>query len=704
MVDGTARFMRNGRPGSWQSSTSRSEPSLGPSRGHGLMAADTSQPTDGSENNGTHRQEDAFGDTAVIGRRMRLMDVLAAVLFAGVLLAVVFAGEAGVLLYVLVPIVLLNLWACLTLFVRRPRAAIKDGVFSLRLIPTWRASAGNVASVELLVGKMAITFRNVAGVQPREQRSALSRHFKRHGYHLITARGVFSLEQVNELRAALGMPLQEQDRFADFEATLDGLTPRIIVTPALIALNVGVFLVMVLAGANVLKPNIPVMLQWGANYGPLTTNGQWWRLLSGTFLHFGVIHLLVNMWVLRDVGREVERLVGSTGFLIGYLVSGFFGSLASVFWQEAAVSAGASGAVFGVFGMLLGFVVLRKGSIPVEALRDRAGGAIAFLIFNLIVGLSVPWIDQAAHIGGFIAGCVCGLVLSCDVSVAAVERKFRDLALAVSAPVLAVFLVLVLPARSPDLGSVGAQVDEVDATAVATYQDACKAVQSGEQTRTEAAGQIAHEIVPAYVALADRLKQVAPRNEKQKRAKAALVEYVRLRREGWELAAEALENDDIVREGLAIEKFEGARTTLADVKASAGAGQTDLATDLRTELAVFSVAEARAYEVYGDLLQRFSQGDVSGQELAESIERDVLPVWDGGRYRFISAAESFSPANQPLVLRIRKYMELQREGWLLQAGALRSGDEAMEARSREKLEEAARAGMAIWQSPAAAEN
>src|SRR5581483_12406379 len=103
---------------------------------------------------------------------------------------------------------------------------------------------------------------------------------------------------------------------AEFGATIRALTPRGFVTEALIAVNVLVFVVMVARGVSPMEPKIADLLAWGAGYGPSTTGGQWWRLLTATFLHIGVIHLGMNMYCLWDAGRLMERVFGNAGFLV----------------------------------------------------------------------------------------------------------------------------------------------------------------------------------------------------------------------------------------------------------------------------------------------------------------------------------------------------------------------------------------------------
>ena len=162
-------------------------------------------------------------------------------------------------------------------------------------------------------------------------------------------------------------------------ATPDTPTPSLkdwfrCATIVLIVLNVLVFLMMVLQGVSIFSPTADSVLRWGADYGPLTLHGQWWRMVVSTFLHFGLIHLLFNMFVLFSIGLFLESLAGRVPFVVLYLVCGLGGSAASLAWHPSIVSAGASGAIFGLYGALLGFLVRHRGSIPAESLRRCAKG------------------------------------------------------------------------------------------------------------------------------------------------------------------------------------------------------------------------------------------------------------------------------------------------------------------------------------------
>jgi len=149
-------------------------------------------------------------------------------------------------------------------------------------------------------------------------------------------------------------------------------------------------------------------LNWGANFRPLTTEGQWWRLLTSTFLHGGLMHLLANMYGLLFVGIFLEPLLGRTKYLIAYLLTGILASVASLWWYDATVSVGASGAIFGLYGIFLA-LLLTKVFHPDFAKSFLLSTAI-FVGFNLLMGLT-GGIDNAAHIGGLLSGFIVGLIL-----------------------------------------------------------------------------------------------------------------------------------------------------------------------------------------------------------------------------------------------------------------------------------------------------
>jgi membrane associated rhomboid family serine protease len=209
----------------------------------------------------------------------------------------------------------------------------------------------------------------------------------------------------------LQSPAGEAAEEKDFEDRLRSVGGEIWVTDGLVAANVAVFLAAAIAGAGVLIPDVDVMKQLGTNYGPLTTHGEWWRLVTSMFLHFGLLHIGFNMWALLVGGRVVERLFGHRPFLIIYITAGICGSLCSLLWHPMVNSAGASGAIFGVFGAELAFFLRKDTLVPATIAISKRGSTIAFIGFSLFYGLIHPGIDNSAHIGGLLSGFLLGLLL-----------------------------------------------------------------------------------------------------------------------------------------------------------------------------------------------------------------------------------------------------------------------------------------------------
>jgi rhomboid protease GluP len=178
-----------------------------------------------------------------------------------------------------------------------------------------------------------------------------------------------------------------------------------IVTPILIYLNLLVFLVMILSGVDVFSPDVYDMLDWGASYKPFNQEGEAWRLLSACFLHFGVVHLLFNMYALLFIGQMLEPMLGTVRMTFSYLLTGLFSSAVSMWWHDMSVSAGASGAIFGMYGLFISMLIFKKID---NAVRKPLLFSIGtFVLYNIIFGFK-EGIDNAAHIGGCISGFLIG--------------------------------------------------------------------------------------------------------------------------------------------------------------------------------------------------------------------------------------------------------------------------------------------------------
>lgn len=181
----------------------------------------------------------------------------------------------------------------------------------------------------------------------------------------------------------------------------------IFVTPILIDLNILVYIAMVVCGLGFVQFDIEGLVNWGANYGPLTTGGQWWRLISCMFLHGGLMHILSNLFALYMGGLIMEAVVGRGRFIATYIICGIVASAASVWWHPNTVSIGASGAIMGIYGAIAVLAIAKR-------LQDISRGILIFasvsIGYTLLMGLAGNG-DNAAHLGGALAGVVAGLVL-----------------------------------------------------------------------------------------------------------------------------------------------------------------------------------------------------------------------------------------------------------------------------------------------------
>lgn len=200
------------------------------------------------------------------------------------------------------------------------------------------------------------------------------------------------------------------------------------VAHVLIAVNVIVFIVMVGGGVHPFEPTTEDIHRWGADFGPASLGAEPWRLLSSMFIHIGLIHLALNMYVLWSIGPLVEELFGRRGLLVLYLLAGIGGSLLSIHWRPAIVSAGASGAVFGLFGGLLALLLTQRSALPSNFVQQHLQRVILFLGFNIFYGLSQPEINNAAHVGGLATGLMLTLALRPDLTGKRPRWKARQFA------------------------------------------------------------------------------------------------------------------------------------------------------------------------------------------------------------------------------------------------------------------------------------
>ena len=176
-----------------------------------------------------------------------------------------------------------------------------------------------------------------------------------------------------------------------------------LVTKILIGINVGVYLLELAMGGQVNGTGNRIY-EKGALYGPLVAAGDWWRLFTAMFLHYGPIHLAFNMLALWFFGGAVEQAIGRSRYLLVYVVSGLAGSAGALVFTPNSVTVGASGAIFGILGAAL--VLERQRNYVL------GGGAIGIIVLNLVFTFAIPGISIGGHLGGLVGGALCMLALS----------------------------------------------------------------------------------------------------------------------------------------------------------------------------------------------------------------------------------------------------------------------------------------------------
>ncbi len=229
-------------------------------------------------------------------------------------------------------------------------------------------------------------------------------------------------------------------------SSLQALARTAPVTSALIAANLVVFVVFVIGGSGLTNSAIGTLESHAVQYSPLIADGQWYRILSAMFAHFGILHVASNMFVLYVIGVPLERQIGRVRFFAVYLLAGIGGGVATyLFANPLAVSGGASGAIFGLLGAYA--VIARR-------LRSaQLGSVMGTIVFNLVITFAIPGISITDHIGGLVVGAVLGAVLALDarILVRSAARARRLLVEAVAFVAVLVVLVGVFAVRTHEL-------------------------------------------------------------------------------------------------------------------------------------------------------------------------------------------------------------------------------------------------------------
>jgi TonB-dependent SusC/RagA subfamily outer membrane receptor len=222
----------------------------------------------------------------------------------------------------------------------------------------------------------------------------------------------FTMIMIPKINAEKSIVPKKSTKKISIKNYLNFFTPKgnYYITPIIIDLNILIFLLMVISGLGFLSFDSINLLDWGGNYRPYTFGGEWWRLFTSLFIHAGFIHLFSNMFALFFIGLILEPVIGKKTFAYSYVVAGIIAGITSLWWHDHEVSVGASGAIFGLYGIFL--VLLITKSVTKDLSKIFLTSTILFIGYNLVIGLEDGLVDNAAHIGGLLTGLLIGFFLA----------------------------------------------------------------------------------------------------------------------------------------------------------------------------------------------------------------------------------------------------------------------------------------------------
>ena len=359
-----------------------------------------------------------------------------------------------------------------------------------------------------------------------------------------------------DIRRIAGKKRQESQPFRD---ALKTRSAWVFVTPALIALNIFMYVSMVRGAGSMTDPEN--IVAWGGNFGPRTTNGEWWRLVFAMFINTGFFQLIVNMVSLAQIGFVLERLVGRAALAGVYVAAGIFGGLVSLISYPVNVSAGPSAAIFGLYGLLgtvLAWGVLHRRpqpesdaeildeicgpqlTIPLMAIKRMAPAAVLFLIYNLF--------DESVGAGAEFAGMLVGLFAGSVLAKGTSEAESPMPRVAATMGVTAVIAIATaVPLRGiADIRPEMANIVDVETRTSTAYQTAVEQFHKGRLSADGLALTIDRNILPELAAANQRIKSLAHVPAEHQQFVTDAEEYLRLRTTSWLLRAEGLRKTNAV--------------------------------------------------------------------------------------------------------------------------------------------------------------
>jgi membrane associated rhomboid family serine protease len=365
-------------------------------------------------------------------------------------------------------------------------------------------------------------------------------------FYMTTAeeRARFARVALSSARQVKNTVARRDERAAPFRNALHARTRWVLVTPALIGVSATIFVCM-LFGDGTLGDR-ETLIAWGGGFGPRTTNGEWWRLVTAMFVHSGMLQLVANLAALISLGFILERLVGHFAFASVYMSAGILASVVTLSEHPVSVSVGASGAICGLYGLMLAasmWGLLRRSTltIPLIALKELAPVAAVFVLYNVVTG----GFDGNAAFSGVLMGLIGGLVLTRRVR----DRKpaARWVAATVTGTIVIVVAMAVPHRGIADVPPEIRRVMTVEDRTASAYQAAVARFRMGRISAEALAGTIERTIEPELRTAHARLTALDRVPREHQPLVAGAEAYLLLREKSWRLRAEALHKASMIK-------------------------------------------------------------------------------------------------------------------------------------------------------------
>jgi rhomboid protease GluP len=204
----------------------------------------------------------------------------------------------------------------------------------------------------------------------------------------------------------------DQKLTVHFKIGLKDLVPnkKKFITPILIYLNILIFIAMILSGVHFLSPETLSIIKWGGNSRLVTLHGEYWRVITSMFLNYGFFHLIFNIYSLFYIGTILEQNLNKWLFLFTFFATGIFAGLFSLIFNDVAISVGTSGAVFGLFGLLIAFLVFKKIKFVLTKNFMFLINTLIIITLNIVLGLLIDGNYNAVYLGSLISGFLIGTI------------------------------------------------------------------------------------------------------------------------------------------------------------------------------------------------------------------------------------------------------------------------------------------------------